>query len=442
MYQIIVLGIILSITLYVLKRPRDSKLNLPPLVHYKIPFIGHTFSHLFNCKEFLKQCKKEYGDIFTIYVWGRELTIIGKEHIYEAFARDDAFNFRIAFRKKVPGDMFSFGDPEYNLKVVREYISNESNLDIVRMQKCLHSGIKKYIGEGDDNGRATIYKIYGEMSKIISVTLANIYVGEEEAVYDDIITTFAEFTTDITIFMKIPPILDFIYPGIQSYIYHFIVKLGLYNPAKKHKDVLIKHIKNQVEKRLREKQIYGDLWKRPNDLIQIFMEEESFDTKNIDYEAMASKICTLIFVSNHTTSRACANVVVDLASRPEYMQELYEEQLEIHKQADENGILPYESLNEMKKLDSFIRESIRSTGDIATFQRLVLKDYTFANGLQIPEGHIVDVYLDDVFRDESSQGPNPESFEPFRHLNKTFPAYKPTKTFLSFGGDALEDFLL
>ena len=164
------------------------------------------------------------------------------------------------------------------------------------------------------------------------------------------------------------------------------------------------------------------------------MEEEHFDVNNINYTMLLDKICFFIFLSVHTTSRGCANAIMDLASRPEYMQELYEEQLEIHKQADENGILPFGALNEMKKLDSFIRESLRLTGHIAVLPHFVLKDYTFSNGLQVPKDYLVELYFDDIYRDESLQGPNPKSFEPFRHVDTNASATKISKSFVIFGG--------
>ena len=144
--------------------------------------------------------------------------------------------------------------------------------------------------------------------------------------------------------------MDLIYPGLQFYINRIPVRLGLYNPGAKHRNVLVKHIKNQVDKRLQEKQKYGDSWKRPDDLLQDFMEEESFDPNNVNYAALAEKMSVFIFASIHTTSRSCVNAIVDLASRPEYMQELYEEQLEIHKKADENDMLPFEAFDEMEKI--------------------------------------------------------------------------------------------
>ncbi|RIA90939.1 cytochrome P450 [Glomus cerebriforme] len=437
MYQTIILGCILLTTVYITKRSRDQHLNLPPLVRYKIPLIGHTLSYMFNSEEFFKQCRKEYGDIFSLYIWGKVITFIGKEHIAEVLARDDAFDFGAVFRKRIPGDaMFTnidgFGDPKYNAKVVKEYISKNLGLYTERMQTCLNSATQKYIGDFD--GQKNISNLYNMMTSIISTPIANVFIGEEESKYDDVINTFAEFTRDVAVFFMIPPLFDLIYPGLQDYIIRIPIRLGLFNPATKHEKVLIKHIKNQIDKRLREKKQYGDSWKRPNDILQNFMEEESFDPNNINYAAVANKLCIFIFASVHTTSRGCTNAVIDLASRPEYMQELYEEQLEIRKKADKNGILPFESLKEMKNLDSFIRESLRLTGDIAALPHLALKDFTFSNGLQVPKDRVIDLYFDDVIQDEALQGINPKSFEPFRHLNANVTASKVSKNFVVFGG--------
>ncbi|CAB4426690.1 unnamed protein product [Rhizophagus irregularis] len=53
----------------------------------------------------------------------------------------------------------------------------------------------------------------------------------------------------------------------------------------------------------------------------------SIDFNNVNYPLLADIILAILLPSIHTTSSGCANVVMDLASRPQYMQELYEEQL-------------------------------------------------------------------------------------------------------------------
>ena len=88
----------------------------------------------------------------------------------------------------------------------------------------------------------------------------------------------------------------------------------------------------------------------------------------------------------------------------------------------------------MKKLDSFVKESLRLTGDTASLPHLVLKDYTFSNGLQVPKDHVVHLYIDDLVRDEVSQGPNPKSFEPWRHVNTNASASKVSRNYVVFGG--------
>ncbi|RGB38432.1 cytochrome P450 [Rhizophagus diaphanus] len=430
MYQPIILGSILLVTLYILKRMRSPKLNMPPLVRYKYPIIGHTYDFLTNSEEFFKQCRKAYGDIFSLYVWGEVRTFIGKEHFQEVLSRDDSFVFGKQFDlNSIFKHNIKFTNPP---KVLKDYVINKLKLYTERMQESLNVATQKYIGDCDEPN--VIHNIYPMITNIISNPLANIFIGEEESQYEEVIVTFSELTIDITKIVRIPPILNFIYPGLQSFINNSIFSLGIYNPAINHQKVLIKHLKKQICKRLQEKEKYGDSWKRPDDFIQNIMEEESFDPNSINYEEITDKLCFLIVVSIHTTANSCTHVIMNLASRPEYMQELYEEQLEVHKEADENGILPFEALNNMKKLDSFIKESLRLSEHVATLPHVTTKDYTFSNGLQVPKDHSIYLYVDDIYLDESLQGPNPQSFEPFRHLNTNASASKVSKNYVIFGG--------
>ncbi|CAB4441967.1 unnamed protein product [Rhizophagus irregularis] len=385
MYQTIILGSILLVSFYILKRFRKPKLNMPPLVRYKIPIIGHTYSYMFNSEEFIKQCKKEYGEIFSIYIWGEVRTIVGKEYSQEVLTRDDAFSFGKAFVETIPLDLLlKHAGVTNGPKLLKDYIFCKLNFYSERMQKCLHSAIQKYIDTNVNDGPKVFNNMYLLMTKIISTPVSNIFIGEEESKHDEVITTFAGFISDLLTFQKIPPLLNFYYPG---YLNRILVSSGLYNPAIKHRNILIKYIKNQVCNRLQGKAKYGDSWKRPDDLLQDIIEQENIDLNNVNYASLADKIFAFLFASIHTTSTGCANALMDLASRPQYMQELYEEQLEVHKEADENGVLPFKALDNMKKLDSFIRETLRLTGHILALDHSVLKDYTFSNGLQLPKNH-------------------------------------------------------
>ncbi|CAG8700253.1 3126_t:CDS:2, partial [Funneliformis mosseae] len=413
------------------KASKMSKIGMkmPPLVRYKFPIIGHTYSYMFDSAEFFKQCRKEYGDIFSLYIWGQVMTFVGKDHIHEVLSRDDAFDSVEFFSRKI---LIEIGDIRYNAFATKKYITNKLELYSERMQKSILSGIQRFIGECEEP--TVLNNLYFLLTKLIAVPTANIFIGEEEAKSDEVITTFARFTFDNLIYIAIPPIFDLIYPGLQDYVNKLTIRLGLYNPATKNLNVLVKLIKKQIGKRLQEKQEYGDLWKRPNDMLQDIIEEKGFDLNYINYSELADKMALFILISMINAPRACANALIDLASRTEYMQELYEEQLEVVKEADKNGILPLGAFNKMKKLDSFVKESLRLTGDVVAFPHITMKNYTFSNGLQVPRNHIVDLYYDDIYLDESLQGQNPNSFDPFRHFNKNSPAAKVSKDFLAFGG--------
>ncbi|CAB4412303.1 unnamed protein product [Rhizophagus irregularis] len=382
MYQAIILGSLLFITLYILKRKREPELTMPPL----------------------------YGDIFCLYIWGQVRVFVGKEHFGEVYSRDDVFDVLKAFNKRFPIDVLC---PDL-LKV--------SPVAPKTLKDTIFSKLKLYSDHCDES--KIFYNLFEIVTKIISDPIANIIIGEEESQHEEVLNSFANFIIDSMIFLTIPPFLDIIYPGLQEYVNRIQIRLGLYNPAVKHRKPLLKHIENQVCKRLQEKEKYGDSWKRPDDHLQDLMEEH--DPNNISCPYLLDRIYLIIFASIHTTAIAITNVILSLASRPEYMQELYEEQLKVHKETNVNGIIPFEALSDMKKLDSFIRETLRLSVNVAGIDHLVKKDYTFSNGLQIPKNCITSIYIDDVYRDE------PKSFEPFRHLDINI-ASKVTKNFLTFG---------
>ena len=53
----------------------------------------------------------------------------------------------------------------------------------------------------------------------------------------------------------------------------------------------------------------------------------------------------------------CFYITLDMASRPEALEELYEEASRIDKEC--NGILTVADVKKMVKLDSFVKESLR-----------------------------------------------------------------------------------
>jgi ent-kaurene oxidase len=87
--------------------------------------------------------------------------------------------------------------------------------------------------------------------------------------------------------------------------------------------------------------------------------------------------------SIHTTAQLLTNVLFDLAARPDYVKILREEAEDVFEQ--NNGEWTLESMGQLRKMDSFIKESQRYfSATVITFQRKTLKPLTLSDGTYLP----------------------------------------------------------
>lgn len=101
-----------------------------------------------------------------------------------------------------------------------------------------------------------------------------------------------------------------------------------------------------------------------------------------------------------------------IAAHPEYIPELREEIRTVL--ADSNGVFTSPALQSMKKMDSFIKETMRLyPAGASTFQRKVNKTFTLSNGQVIPAGVVIEVPAAAVGLDEQVF-PDADKFDPWR----------------------------
>ncbi|KAF4869595.1 Cytochrome P450 monooxygenase ATR2 [Colletotrichum siamense] len=121
-------------------------------------------------------------------------------------------------------------------------------------------------------------------------------------------------------------------------------------------------------------------------------------------------LCVAAIQSMASTVTQC---LMDLATYPHYLPELREEITSMLVQ--KNGILDRQSLADMMKLDSFIKETQRlNPPDLASFQRKVMSDITLSNGLRIPKGARIALPTGAINMD-SQFFEDPETFDGFRY---------------------------
>ncbi|CAG8556226.1 11563_t:CDS:10 [Diversispora eburnea] len=387
--------------IYWIKNPRLSK-NEPPMVPYKIPIIGHTLNYLIDAENFLIECRQKVT------------TIAGNEAAHEVYKHDDTFNLLSATRDTFPlyRVLKSFDNPETMervVKTIREGITAKLPLYTGRMQKQLMISINKEIG--DCSNPKLIITANGNFSSMIARPVADI-LGQEISKKEDVIKAFADFTKDFGSILAIPPIFSFIHPKLHTQVITLPLRFG-WNPIGKHVITLKKHLKPVLEKRLKDKEILGDKYEPPLDIIEYLLNNPEYETKVVTDDYL-NEICEFLFIiivtSIHTTSRHLTSALYDFAGRPELWEDIYEEQVRIDKEC--NGELSPQHIDKMMKLDSFLRESFRNFGTV---------------------GRIVQTYLADIHYNTTAYGPEPKSFYPYHGLENNFAASKTDKNYFTFG---------
>ncbi|KAI1380500.1 putative cytochrome P450 [Hypoxylon crocopeplum] len=150
-----------------------------------------------------------------------------------------------------------------------------------------------------------------------------------------------------------------------------------------------------------------------NDMIQ-WMQERARKTGNkaFDNKEMANLQMLTATAAIHTTRLAIIHALYDLAARPEYVEPLRNEILEVTK--DSKGVLQKQHLTQMKVLDSFMKESQRhSPPSVATFQRKAMIPITLSNGFHIPAGTIVQCNTN-ILAEAPREWGDPQAFDGFR----------------------------
>ncbi|KAF6749712.1 cytochrome P450 [Ephemerocybe angulata] len=199
-----------------------------------------------------------------------------------------------------------------------------------------------------------------------------------------------------------------------------------------------------IQSRLDDMKQYGAGWEgKPNDMITWLIEGALPERRNV--KDISMKIVFMNASSIHTTSISTTNALFELAARQEYIGPL---RAEIEEAISTHGWTK-DAMRQMRKLDSFIKESSRFAGTNAiSMRRKVLKDFVFSNGVTVPAGITLAVasyslqtdseYYDDPttfrgFRFSEMRDTGSDEFDPLRHQMITL---DPTYMIFGYGRNA------
>ncbi|KAE8375461.1 cytochrome P450 [Aspergillus bertholletiae] len=154
-------------------------------------------------------------------------------------------------------------------------------------------------------------------------------------------------------------------------------------------------------------------YEKPNDLLQWMMDGANQNDGQPD--KLAHRQLLLSLASIHTTTMAAAHCLYDLCHHPEYFEPLREE---IQDVIGQDGGWKKTTLNKMRKLDSFLKESQRiNPPSLLAFNRVVGEDLTLSDGTILPKGTHFSMPSAAVLQDKSVE-PNADQFDGFRYYKK------------------------
>lgn len=259
--------------------------------------------------------------------------------------------------------------------------------------------VVKEIGDCDD---WTPTNIYAKLLRTIAIVSGRVFIGPELCHDERYIDAAINYTVELSEALQ-----DI--KSINPWFKRFQAK-GLKSVAalRKRENEFLAFLTPIVQAR-RKTAADGD--NVPDDMLTWLMKKAA-DTGIDDIKTLSLIQLGLSFVAFHTTGITATNIFYDLASQPEYIQPLRDE---IRQTLDEfNGVLTISALQRLRKLDSFMKESLRLHPlTFATFERRALRSFTLSNGQYIPKGTIIEIPNHAISRDPDLF-PDPESFKPWR----------------------------
>ncbi|KAI0552634.1 cytochrome P450 [Xylaria curta] len=150
---------------------------------------------------------------------------------------------------------------------------------------------------------------------------------------------------------------------------------------------------------------------KPDDFIQ-WLSDSLPDEEKRNYFIQAKMQLLLSASSIHTTSNLTTDCIYDLAVHQEMQEILREEAIEVFER-EEDAWERKDSVAKLKKMDSFIKESQRLSGNVTSFIRKVMKPIDLSDGTHLPSGTSLLTPLAGISLDERYY-PDPEVFDGLR----------------------------
>ncbi|RKK06614.1 hypothetical protein BFJ68_g16544 [Fusarium oxysporum] len=304
-------------------------------------------------------------------------------------------------QQQIPLTMgYGVGHRTYHNPVVRGPVTKNIEPKTQIMLDEAMDAITTYIGSPSDYTEISLYDA-------IALTVARIsnryFIGPEFCRNEEYLKNAADYAQAVVISAEILRLFP-------SWFKPLLVK---FLPVMKYRRKGYEFLKDFIQERLDGK--LDENGNRPDDLVQWLIDAAPPIEKNVPM--LSERVMALNVAAIHTTTMTFTAALYTLAAEPEkYLEPLRQEVFDNLN----NGKLTYQTIQNLHKMDSFLRESARfNNAGLMSLQRNARKEFRFADGTVIPAGSRLGA-PGVLLQNDAEVYDKPEEFDGFRFCG---PAY-------------------
>ncbi|KAJ5730138.1 uncharacterized protein N7483_004646 [Penicillium malachiteum] len=345
-----------SVIINVLRQLLFKSPHEPPVVFHWFPFVGSTISYGIDPYKFFHASRAKYGDIFTFVLLGKKTTVYlgtkGNEFILNGKLRDVcAEEVYSPLTTPVFGRHVVYDCPNSKLmeqkKFVKFGLTSEALRSYVRLITTeVDEFVKTSPAFQASKGTFDVSKI---ISEITIYTASRSLQGKEVRARFD--STFAEMYHDLD--KGFAPI-NFMLPWAPL-------------PHNRKRDAAQKKMAETYMDIIRERRESGG--EKEEDMVWNLMSCTYKNGTPIPDVEVAHMMIALLMAGQHSSSSTAAWIVLRMATCPEIMDELYEEQIRVL--GEDLPPLTYENLQKLDLHSKVIKETLRIHAPIHSIIRAV-----------------------------------------------------------------------
>ncbi|KAJ5971145.1 Cytochrome P450 [Penicillium vulpinum] len=349
--------IALSVVINVLRQLFFKKAHEPPVVFHWFPFIGSTISYGMEPFKFFDNARTKYGDIFTFILLGKKTTVYlgtkGNEFILNGKLRDvNAEEVYSPLTTPVFGRHVVYDCPNAKLMEQKKFVKFGLTSEALRSYVHLITNevddfVKNSPALQDTKGTFNVSKV---ISEITIYTASRSLQGKE--VRDRFDSTFAEMYHDLD--KGFAPI-NFMLPWAPL-------------PHNRKRDAAQQKMTKTYMDIIKARRASGDK-KDSEDMVWNLMSCTYKNGTPIPDEEIAHMMIALLMAGQHSSSSTAAWIVLRLATCPELVEELYQEQIQIL--GSDLPPLTHEGLQKLDLHSKAIKETLRLHAPIHSIIRAV-----------------------------------------------------------------------